>query len=98
MAFRVELSSGAMSNVRWLPAFQQRMVRDAIQQQLLHQADVQTRNRFPMRPNDRATWELRLGDLRVYYDIDGEQVIVVAVGVKDGNRVLVEGKEFSFDG
>jgi mRNA-degrading endonuclease RelE of RelBE toxin-antitoxin system len=98
MPFRVDLSSEARSNVRSLTAFQQRAVRDAIQQQLLHQADVRMRNRFPMRPNDSATWELRIGDLRVYYDIDGDQVTIVAVGVKEGNRVLVEGREFSFDG
>ena len=41
-------------------------------------------------------WELRIGDLRVYYEIaeDPEQIVtIVAVGVKDRNRVLIGGKE-----
>lgn len=49
-----------------------------------------------MRPNPLAPWELRIGDLRVYYEIeeDPEQVVtIVAVGVKDGNRVLIGGRE-----
>ncbi len=42
-----------------------------------------------------APWELRVGDLRVYYDVDvdNQKVIIVAVGRKDGNRVLFGGKE-----
>jgi len=44
-----------------------------------------------MRPN-LAPWELRLGNLRVYFDvvIDPEPVVVVlAVGVKERNAVRV---------
>jgi hypothetical protein len=40
--------------------------------------------------------ELRVESLRVYYDIveEPEQVVtVLAIGVKDGNRVLIAGKE-----
>jgi mRNA-degrading endonuclease RelE of RelBE toxin-antitoxin system len=48
-----------------------------------------------MKPNPLATWELRLGDLRVFYDLDDDEqaVIVVAVGMKIGNRVQVGGEE-----
>jgi len=49
-----------------------------------------------MRPNRLATWELRIGDLRVYYEIGEDQenvVTIVAVGVKHRNRVLIGGKE-----
>ena len=68
---------------------------DTVEEQLAHQPDVETRNRKPMRPNPLAPWELRVGDLRVYYDIeeDPEPVVtVLAVGVKDRNRVYI-GKE-----
>ncbi len=43
-----------------------------------------------------APWELRIEELRVYYEIEEfpEQVVtIVAVGVKDRNRVLIGGKE-----
>lgn len=49
-----------------------------------------------MRPNPIAPWELRVGTLRVYYDIEEEPeelVTVLAVGIKDRNRVLIGGKE-----
>jgi len=72
------------------------MVFDAVDDQLAHEPAVETRNRKPMRPNPLAPWELRIGELRVYYEIaeDPEQVVtIVAVGVKDRNRVLIGGKE-----
>jgi mRNA-degrading endonuclease RelE of RelBE toxin-antitoxin system len=59
---------------------------------------VATRNRKPLRPNALATWELRIGELRVYYEItqDPEDVVtIVAIGVKDGNRVRIGGMEIS---
>ena len=49
-----------------------------------------------MRPNPLAPWELRVGDVRVYYDVQENPeplVMVVAVGVKDGNRILIGGEE-----
>jgi len=50
-----------------------------------------------MRPNPLAPWELRIGNLRVYYDVGvmEEQVVsILAVGVKRRNRVYIGGKEF----
>lgn len=71
------------------------MVFDAVDEQLTHQPAAETRNRKPMRPNALAPWELRLGDLRVYYDVevDPERLVtVLAVGVKERNRVLIAGE------
>jgi hypothetical protein len=48
-----------------------------------------------MRPNPVAPWELRIGNLRVYYDVeeDPEPVISVrAIGIKKRNQVWI-GKE-----
>ncbi|NET59819.1 MAG: type II toxin-antitoxin system RelE/ParE family toxin [Symploca sp. SIO2E6] len=66
--------------------------RDAIEEQLFYQASVPTRNRQPMRPNDIATWKLRIGNLRVYYDIEEEPepiVQILAIGVKERNQVRI---------
>jgi hypothetical protein len=68
---------------------------DTVDEQLMHQPTVETRNRRPMRPNPLAPWELRVGQLRVYYDIEEEPEMVVhirAVGIKERNRVRI-GKE-----
>ncbi len=48
-----------------------------------------------MRPNPLAPWELRIGQLRVYYDVEEEPdpvVVILAVGIKVRNRVWI-GKE-----
>lgn len=53
---------------------------------------VETRNRKPMRPNPLAPWELRIGNLRVYYDVEATPrrvVYVRAVGIKERNRVRI---------
>jgi len=57
---------------------------------------VETKNRKPMRPNPLASWELRIGKLRDYYDIEEEAenvVYIVAIGVKERNRVWIGGEE-----
>lgn len=48
-----------------------------------------------MRPNPIAPWELRIGDLRVYYEVEEQpepKVIILAVGIKERNQVRI-GKE-----
>jgi mRNA-degrading endonuclease RelE of RelBE toxin-antitoxin system len=48
-----------------------------------------------MRPNPLAPWELRIGGLRVYYDVEDEPEPVVyirAIGIKERNTVRI-GKE-----
>lgn len=45
-----------------------------------------------MRPNPLAPWELRIGNLRVYYDVEEEPepvVFIRAVGVKQRDRVRI---------
>ncbi|MBX7233906.1 MAG: hypothetical protein K1X65_05930 [Caldilineales bacterium] len=75
------------------------LILDTIAQQLVYEPNLQTRNRKPLRiPNSlNATWELRCGmnnRYRLFYDIDLDNrlVILLAVGRKQGNRLMV-GKE-----
>lgn len=68
---------------------------DAVDEQLAHHPTIETRNRKPMRPNPVAPWELRIGKLRVYYDVeeDPEPVVFIrAVGIKERNRVCIGGE------
>jgi mRNA-degrading endonuclease RelE of RelBE toxin-antitoxin system len=98
MAYQVRLMQEAQDHLRALPARQQRLVRDAIRASLVQQPTVTTRNRFPMGPNPVAGWELRVQALRVYYDVEGDEVLVRAVGVKRGNRVFIGGEEADLRG
>jgi mRNA-degrading endonuclease RelE of RelBE toxin-antitoxin system len=95
LPYRIEYSPDAEDHLRALTARQQAIVLNAVDRQLAHQPTVETRNRKPMRPNPVAPWELRIGNLRVYYDVEEEPepaVYVRAVGIKERNRVRI-GKE-----
>jgi mRNA-degrading endonuclease RelE of RelBE toxin-antitoxin system len=96
LLYRIEYSPATAEHLRALSARQRAMVFDAVDEQLARQPAIETTNRKPMRPNPLAPWELRIGDLRVYYEIAEELeavVTILAVGVKDRNRVLIGGKE-----
>src|SRR5262249_9202286 len=76
------------------------LVRSQIEEQLLFEPGVETRNRKPLRQPAAfaAEWEIRFGPdnrFRVLYDIDpeGRAVHILAVGEKEGNRLFVGGEE-----
>ncbi|MGH7782277.1 MAG: type II toxin-antitoxin system RelE family toxin, partial [Candidatus Binatia bacterium] len=72
MAYVIEYSPEAEDHLLRFTARRQRIVVEAVDRQLLNEPDVETRNRKPMRPNPVAPWELRIGDLRVYYEVSDE--------------------------
>ena len=76
------------------------LIKEAIEDQLRYEPEVETRNRKPLkRPVVfQATWEIRFGPdncFRVFYDVDIEAhaVNVLAVGVKERDRLFIAGKE-----
>lgn len=76
------------------------LIRDEIEAQLQDKPDVETRNRKPLkRPGIfGATWEIRFGSanrIRVLYKVDRsrKQVAILAIGEKQGERLLVGGEE-----
>ena len=95
MPYRIVYAAEIRDHLRYLTARQKAIVFDEINQQLPYELAVETRNRKPLRPNPLASWELRIGDLRVYYDVqeDPEQrVDVAAIGIKVSNRVSIAGE------
>ncbi|MCK6629060.1 MAG: hypothetical protein L6R45_28270 [Anaerolineae bacterium] len=83
MPYRIEYSREAIDHLRDLSARQRSIVFDAVDEQLLYEPTVETRNRKLMRPNPLAIYELRVGDLRVYYDVEDDPetaVVIRAVG------------------
>ena len=95
MAFAIELSPKAQEHLRRLRKRDQRIIVDAIDLQLTHQPDQPTPHRKLLQDNPLAPWELRVGDFRVFYDIDreGETVVVVAIGQKTHDRLQIGGEE-----
>ena len=96
MAYRIRLADSAEEQFAQLTARQQSVVFDAIKVQLRYEPLRETRNRKRLRPNPFAPWELRVGSLRVFYEMDAlepDLVNVLAIGIKKGNRLIVSGKE-----
>lgn len=77
-------------------------IRRAIQEQLSYEPQVRTTNRKPLEDQPGpfgSTWELRCGSgnrFRVFYEIrlDSREVWVLAIGVKDRDRLFFAGEEF----
>src|SRR5262245_3017127 len=77
------------------------LLRRTIKEQLTYTPAVETRNRKPLdQPAPfGASWELRCGlenRFRVFYEVDSAayQVQILAIGVKDRNRLLIGGEEY----
>lgn len=96
MAYTIEFAESVKAHLQALTAAQRATVLATIESQLTNQPLVEARNRKPLRPNPVAPWELRVGQLRVFYDVsDGPPatVRILAVGVKDRNVVRIGGEE-----
>jgi mRNA-degrading endonuclease RelE of RelBE toxin-antitoxin system len=92
LAYKILFSDKAQTHLGFLTARQRSTVLDAVDVQLKHEPTLETRNRKPLRPNPLAQWELRIGELRVYYRVEDEPqqvVYVLLIGVKDRNIVRV---------
>ena len=96
MTYIVEFAESVKEQLASLTARQRSLVLEAIGKQLVHQPLVETRNRKPLRPNPVAPWELRVRELRVFYEVADDEpgvVRVLAVGRKRGNKVVIAGLE-----
>jgi mRNA-degrading endonuclease RelE of RelBE toxin-antitoxin system len=92
LPYRIEYSPDVEDHLGSLTARQRKTVLDAVDRHLAHEPTVETRNRKPMRPNPVAPWELRIGSLPVYYDVEDSperKVAVRAIGIKEGNLVRI---------
>ncbi len=96
MAYEIEITDEANEHLKQLRAAERRAALLAVYERLTHEPTVETRNRKRMRPNPVAPWVLRVGRLRVYYEVTTEPdplVTVRAIGIKDHNQVTIGGVE-----
>jgi mRNA-degrading endonuclease RelE of RelBE toxin-antitoxin system len=77
------------------------LLRRTIKEQLTDTPTDETRNRKPLEPPApfEASWELRCGPnnrFRVLYDVDSAAlaVSILAIGIKDRNRLLIGEEEY----
>jgi len=98
LPYRIVYAEEIRDHLRYLTARQRATVFDEVNQQLTYEPTVETHNRKPLRPNPLTSWELRIGDLRVYYDVEEDpeqQVDIVAIGIKRRNRVSIAGELYN---
>lgn len=103
--FSIYYEENVIAHLRFIDRKYHREIREAIEEQLTFQPQVETRNRKRRDPPDvfDADWELRRGptnSLRVLYRVDIDEVndvhevIVLAIGIKERNRLLIAGQEY----
>ena len=94
MAYEIRFVATAKSHLRGLSARDRVATVEATEAQLSHEPLTETRNRKRLRPNPIAPWELRVGNIRVFYEVDEPGIVtILAIGVKDGSRLYLEGEE-----
>jgi mRNA-degrading endonuclease RelE of RelBE toxin-antitoxin system len=96
MAFQIRFEDEAVAHLDKFKAKERFAVLGEIEKQLVKQPDVRTRHRQQLRSNSLAKWQLSIDDFRVFYDIDDSQneVVILAIGTKAGNRLIIGGKEY----
>lgn len=94
MPYTINITEDGERQFRTLSARDQRILEAAIVTRLEHQPTTPTKAIKRLRPNPLVQFELRVGNLRVLYNVEGDEVVVLIVGRKAGNRLIVEGEEF----
>jgi mRNA-degrading endonuclease RelE of RelBE toxin-antitoxin system len=93
--YEIEFTPESVEDLGYFKKFEQNIIIDAIQTQLLYEPIVETKNRFRRNPPDIAEWELRVGVFRVFYNVDElvEIVSIERIGKKPNNSVFFRGQE-----
>ena len=96
MAYEIQFANSANRQLKELKAHDRALVIAQIEKQLSDKPLKAARNRKQLRPNPVAPWELRVKSLRAFYDVSGGNTNVVnilAIGIKRGNKLYIEGEE-----
>ena len=99
--FTLAFAPEAIEHLDLIESKYHRLLRRTINGQLTHTPTEETRNRKPLdQPAPfGASWELRCGPdnrFRVFYEVDvvAHEVRILAIGVKERNRLLIGGEEY----
>lgn len=77
--YELELSIGVVKDLKKIKAYDRNIILDAIEKNLCHQPNTETRNRkmlvslVPPFESVPQVWELRVGEYRVFYDVDEDE-------------------------
>ena len=96
MPFQISITHEAELQLRSLPVREQRIVEAAVTTRLRNQPTIPTKAIKRLRINPLAEFELRVGDLRVLYNVEvvNAELILLILGRKKGNSLIVKGEVF----
>jgi mRNA interferase RelE/StbE len=84
MRFEIVLAPSAVRELRDLPAHLRARVRDEIERHLRHEPHKESRSRIKrLRGLSQPQYRLRVGELRVFYDVKDTTVEVLAIISED---------------
>ena len=85
MRYEILLAPEALADLRAFKANIRAEVRDAIERHLRHEPTAVSRARIKQLQSEGSSeYRLRVGDVRVFYDVAEGQVRIVAIVPKDG--------------
>jgi mRNA-degrading endonuclease RelE of RelBE toxin-antitoxin system len=98
MAYIIEFAESVKQQLKDLTASQRALVFEAIEKQLIYEPLTKTGSKKLLRPNPVAPWELRISNLRVFYEVTPDEpnvVHVLAIGQKKRDKLFIAGKEIN---
>jgi mRNA interferase RelE/StbE len=92
MRYEIVLAPGAAEAYKALPANRRAEVRDALERHLRHQPTRSSKSRIKrLRGLSQPQYRLRVGEVRVFYDVTTEAVEILAIVTKaEAARWLAE--------
>ena len=96
--YSIEYAKGVAGDLAALRAYERSQILDRIEEQLTHNPTQQTRNKqilvglIPPWEHVQQVWELRVGEYRVFYDVDegASSVIIQAIRHKPPHKTTEE--------
>src|SRR5438309_8523674 len=70
MRFDIVFTTEALEDLRLFRKGERTRIIEALEDQLSHEPNRETRNRKRLRPNQTAEWVIRVDRFRVFYDIE----------------------------
>lgn len=92
MKFQIRFTPSAEKDIAYFEAHKQRILIAGIRRYLSEDANVLTKHKKELRPNKLAPWSLKLGDYRIFYEVEEDIVKIIAVGYKEHNDLYIRGK------
>jgi mRNA-degrading endonuclease RelE of RelBE toxin-antitoxin system len=86
--YAIEYAEGVIDDLADMRAYERAKVLDRLEEQLTYEPTQQTRNRkilvglVPPWEHIEPVWELRIGQYRVFYDVDEEKLVVIVRAIR----------------